>query len=369
MSSDRPVIVVKVGSSTLTDADGHIDLAYVDSLAAQLAEVREHGYDVVLVSSGAIAAGVDALGLGQRPTEMDTLQAAASVGQVAIIGKYADIMGRHGMNVGQVLLTRHDTAHRQQYLLACRTLETLIRMGVVPIVNENDTTAVEEIRFGDNDTLAALVGIMVNAELVVLLSDIEGVYDADPRDNEDAALVAHVAELDAAVVAAAGGPGTGLGSGGMATKIEAARVLMKAGIPMVVCDGRQEGCVLDAAEGRPVGTSFAAGADSVSGRKLWIAYGNHPSGTVVVDEGARAAVAERGKSLLPIGVVEVRGRFAEGDAVALAGPDGAVFARGLAGLSSEDLQRVAGLNTDAITVAEPRLAGREVVHRDHLVIL
>lgn len=369
MAAERPVIVVKVGSSTLTDAEGRVDTAYLDSLAAQLARLREQGYAVVLVSSGAIAAGIEALGLESRPTDMDALQAAAAVGQVALIGRWAQIMGGHGMNVGQVLLTRHDTAHRQQYLLAIRTLERLLRMDVVPVVNENDTTAVEEIRFGDNDTLAALVGVMVHAELVVLLSDIEGVYDADPRRSTEAALVAHVHELDDSITAAAGGPGSGVGSGGMATKIEAARVLMKAGIPMVVCDGRREGCVVDAAAGKPVGTSFAAGAESVSGRKLWIAYGNQPLGTVNVDEGARVAVAERGKSLLPAGVVGVAGRFAEGDAVALAGPDGSVFARGLAGMSSDDLGRVSGLNTAAITDREPRLAGREVVHRDHLVIL
>ncbi len=367
--SDRPRIVVKVGSSTLTDAEGRIDRAYIEDLSAQLAEVRQSGKDVVLVSSGAIAAGLEALGMHGRPDDMAALQAAASVGQVAIIGTYAEIMRAHGMAVGQVLLTRHDTAHRQQYLLACRTLERLLEMGVVPVVNENDTTAVEEIRFGDNDTLAALAGIMVGAELVILLSDIEGVYDADPRHHDDAALFEHVTDLDDTVVAAAGGPGSSVGSGGMTTKIEAARVLMKAGIPMIVCDGRRPGVVVEAAEGRPVGTSFAAGATTVSGRKLWIAYGNHPSGTVTVDDGARAALTERGSSLLPAGVVSTEGRFAEGDAVALAGPGGEVFARGLAGMSSGELERVRGLKTSAISAAEPDLAGREVVHRDHLVIL
>ncbi len=367
--SERPRIVVKVGSSTLTDAEGRVDRVYLDDLARQIAEVRAAGRDVVLVSSGAIAAGLEALGMASRPQDMAELQAAASVGQVAIIGTYAQIMDAHGMTVGQVLLTRHDTAHRQQYLLACRTLETLLDLGVVPVVNENDTTAVEEIRFGDNDTLAALAGIMVNAELVVLLTDIEGVYDADPRHHEEAALMKHVTELDEAVVAAAGGPGSGLGSGGMATKIEAARVLMKAGIPMIVCDGRRADVVVQAAEGRPVGTSFAAGATTVSGRKLWIAYGNHPTGTVNVDAGARAALTERGSSLLPAGVVSVSGRFSAGDAVALAGPDGLVFARGLAGLSSADLERIRGMKTPAISASEPELAGREVVHRDHLVIL
>ena len=362
-------IVVKVGTSTLTDESGRIDRKYLDALAAQLGALRLTGQRVVLVTSGAISAGIETLSLSERPTEMSDLQATASVGQAALIATWAEALGRHGMTVGQVLLTRHDTAHRQQYLLACQTLERLLAMDVVPVVNENDTTAVDEIRFGDNDTLAALVGIMVRAELVVLLSDIEGVFDADPRSDLGATLVEHVDRVTDDLATAAGGPGSPHGSGGMATKIDAARVLMKAGIPMVVCDGRREGVVIDAAAGRPVGTYFAPRDATVGGRKLWIAYGRATAGAITVDEGARRAVVERGGSLLPAGVVRVTGVFSAGDAVDLMGPDGVVFARGLADMSSSDADAVKGTTSAAIAVANPALAGVEVVHRDRLVIL
>jgi glutamate 5-kinase len=291
------------------------------------------------------------------------------VGQAALIATWAEILGRHGMTTGQVLLTRHDTAHRQQYLLACQTLERLLLMDVVPVVNENDTTAVDEIRFGDNDTLAALVGIMVRAELVVLLSDIEGVYDADPRSETGATLVEHVDRVTEDLATAAGGPGSIHGSGGMATKIDAARVLMKAGIPMVVCDGRRANVVADAAEGKPVGTYFAPRDATVGGRKLWIAYGRTAAGAITVDDGARRALTERGSSLLPAGVVGVTGSFVPGEAVDLVGPDGTVFARGLADMSAADVEAVKGTKSAAIALSNPTLAGIEVVHRDRLVIL
>ena len=362
-------IVVKVGTSTLTDDAGRIDGAYLNSLAAQLASLRAEGNRVVLVTSGAISAGVETLELPERPTDMSDLQATASVGQAALIATWAAALAAHGMVVGQVLLTRHDTAHRQAYLLACQTLDRLLEMGVVPVVNENDTTAVDEIRFGDNDTLAALVGIMVRAELVVLLSDIEGVYDADPRSGLGATLVEHVDHVSDDLVSAAGGPGSAHGSGGMATKIDAARVLMKAGIPMVVCDGRRPGVVADAAAGRPVGTYFAPRDATVGGRKLWIAYGRSPAGSITVDDGARRALTERGGSLLPAGVVGVAGAFSAGEAVDLLGPDGVVFARGLADMSATDVDSVMGTTSVAIAEARPGLTGLEVVHRDRLVIL
>ena len=361
-------MVVKVGTSTLTGPDGRVDRDYLDGLAAQVASLAADGTEVVLVTSGAIAAGVESLGLAERPSDISGLQATASVGQVAIIRTYSDIMAARGMTVGQVLLTRHDTAHRRQYLLACRTLERLLAMGIVPVVNENDTTAVEEIKFGDNDTLAALVGIMVRADLVILLSDIEGVFDAHPS-TETARLVSRVDELTDELAAAAGGPGTEHGSGGMATKIEAARVLMKAGIPMVVCDGRRPGVVLDAAQGKPVGTYFAAPDAAGAGRKLWVAYGRAPAGRVVVDAGARSALIERGASLLPAGVVDVGSAFSAGDVVDLVGPDGVVFARGEAGMSAEDLDGIKGSTSVDIATLAPALAGVEVIHRDRLVIL
>lgn len=367
--SSRNRVVVKVGSSTLTGADGRVDRDFLRDLVSQIVRLREARTQVVLVSSGAIAAGLERLGLTSRPDDMPSLQAAASVGQVAIIRTYEELFAERGVPIGQVLLTRHDTAHRQSYLNARHTLQRLLDMDIVPVINENDTTAVDEIRFGDNDSLAALIAVMCGADLVVLLSDIEGLFSADPRLVESAELVQRVEELTEDLVAAAGGAGSAVGTGGMATKLEAARVLMKAGVPMVVCDGRRKDVVIDAAEGRPVGTYFAGGYSSVNGRKLWMAFSRKPSGAVVVDDGARVALLERGGSLLPAGVVGVRGRFSAGDVVLVKDGEGRDIARGLTSMSARDIERVKGMRTPAIAAVAPELGCEEVLHRDRLVIL
>jgi glutamate 5-kinase len=364
----RKTVVVKVGTSTLTGADGRIDRGWIVDLARQTAALRDSGAHVVIVSSGAIAAGLETLGASERPTEITGLQATAAIGQVRLIGTYAEILGERDIRVAQVLLTRHDTGHRQAYVYACRTLERLLEMNVVPVVNENDTTAVEEIRFGDNDTLAALVGVMAHADLVVLLTDIEGLYDAHP-DTEGAALLERVEKLTDEVLAAASGTGSLVGTGGMATKLEAARILMKAGIPMVVCDGHRPDVLIDAFAGRPVGTYFAGGEGEVEARKLWIAFARHPKGSVFVDAGARDALCLRGKSLLPAGVVRVEGTFRAGDPIAIVDESGRQVARGLSEVSASDLERMKGLKSSEIAEAVPALAGKEVVHRDRLVIL
>ena len=363
-------IVVKVGSSTLTGGgEGGLDRDYVQSLVDQIARIKSAGHEPVLVSSGAIAAGVSRLGLERRPTDMPSLQAAASVGQVALIEMYAALFASHGIAVGQVLLTRHDTGHRESFLHARDTFERLIGLGAVPIVNENDTVAVDEIRFGDNDTLAALVATMVNADLVVLLSDIEGLYDADPRLVETATLLDSVDEVTDELLDAAGEAGSEHGSGGMATKLEAARVLMRAGIPMVVCDGARGNVICDAVDGRQAGTVFEPGAGSLGARKSWIALGRRASGVVVIDEGATGALRHRKTSLLPAGVVAVEGTFVVGDAIVLMDEGRRVVGRGLAGLSSADIDLVKGLNSGEIAERYPGIAGTEVVHRDHLVVL
>jgi len=361
-------VVIKVGTSTLTGADGLIDRGWIADLARQAAALRAEGAHVVIVSSGAIAAGLETLGASERPTEITGLQATAAIGQVRLIGTYAEILAAEGIRVAQVLLTRHDTGHRQAYLYACQTLERLLEMDVVPVVNENDTTAVEEIRFGDNDTLAALVGVMVHADLVVLLTDIEGLYDAHP-DSEGASLLERVEELTDEVLAAAGGTGSLVGTGGMATKLDAARILMKAGIPMVVCDGHRPDVLLDAYSGESVGTYFAGLEGEVEARKLWIAFARRPKGSVFVDAGARDALCLRGKSLLPAGVVRVEGSFRAGDTVAILDESGKLVARGLSEVSSAELDRMKGLKSSQIAEAAPQLAGKGVVHRDRLVIL
>lgn len=367
MSARR--VVIKVGTSTLAGASGGVDADYVMALAGQVAHVMRAGCQVVLVSSGAIAAGIERLGLVERPCDMPSLQAAASVGQVALVERYAASFAAQAIPVGQVLLTRNDTGHRESFLHARDTFERLLQLGAIPIVNENDTVAVDEIRFGDNDTLAALVATMVNADLVIILSDIAGLYDADPRLSDEATLLKQVDELTDDLMAAAGGASGAMGSGGMATKVDAAKMLMKAGIPMVICDGRREGVIVDAVAGLPVGTIFDGGEGTIGARKLWILLGSKPAGEIVIDEGACTAVRLHGTSLLPAGVVGVRGEFAEGDAVALVDTEGLLVARGLTELSSADLDAVKGLKSAQIASALPRVAGREVVHRDRLVVL
>lgn len=366
--SERTV-VIKVGSSTLSSPEGDLDSAYIALLVSQLVELLKRGVRPVLVSSGAISAGVGKLGFVERPTDMPTLQAAASVGQVELLGRYTREFASHGVSVGQVLLTRHDTGHREAFLHARDTFERLLDLGVVPIVNENDTVAVDEIRFGDNDTLAALVATMVGADLVVLLSDIDGLYDADPRLSEEANLLEQVDELTEDLLAVAGGSGSQVGSGGMATKIEAARVLTRAGITMVVCDGRREGVILDAVDGVSCGTVFSAGEAALSARKVWIALAKRPTGAIVIDDGAVTALTQRQTSLLPAGVTGVSGAFEEGDTVLLKNLSGTVIARGLTSFSAVDLESVKGMKTSEIARAHPRLADREVVHRDSLAVL
>ena len=362
-------IVIKIGSSTLARADGGVDRDFVGDLVGQVSELIEAGSQVVIVTSGAIAAGVERLGLSERPTDMPGLQAAASVGQVALVEVYAERLAEKGHVAGQVLLTRHDTGHRESFLHARDTFERLLSLGAVPVVNENDTVAVDEIRFGDNDTLAALVATMIGADLVVLLSDIEGLYDADPRFSSEANLLEQVDELTDDLVAAAGGAGTEVGSGGMATKIEAAKVLMKAGIPMVICDGRRDRVIVDAAAGRPVGTVFDGGESSIGAKKLWIALGRRAAGEVLIDAGACHALRVRNTSLLPAGVVGVQGHFEAGDAIALLDTEGGVVARGLAEMSSQELAQVKGLKSSEIALVLPHVAGKAVVHRDKLVVL
>jgi len=367
MSAHR--IVIKVGTSTLTGGGGRIDRSVVANLARQVCELVSDGAQVVLVSSGAIAAGVERLGLESRPTDMPSLQAAASVGQVALIEAYSESFASCGVCTGQVLLTRNDTGHRESFLHARDTFERLLQLGAVPVVNENDTVAVDEIRFGDNDTLAALVATMVSADLVVLLSDIDGLYDADPRLSDEATLLQQVDELTDDLVAAAGGAGTSVGSGGMVTKIDAAKVLMRAGIPMVICDGRKPNVIVDAARGEIVGTTFDGGEGTLGARKLWIALGRKPAGLITIDDGACHALRVRKTSLLPAGVVGVDGRFDCGDAIAIVDTTGAVVARGLAEMTSEQIDHVKGLKSSEIDAVEPQIAGKPVVHRDHLVVL
>jgi len=358
-------IVVKVGSSSLSSAEGGIDDARLTALVDVLAEVRGRGAEVVLVSSGAIAAGLAPLGLARRPRDLATQQAAASVGQGLLVHRYTDAFALHGVRAGQVLLTLDDVTRRTHYRNAYRTFAKLLDLGVVPIVNENDTVATSEIRFGDNDRLAALVAHLVHADLLVLLSDVDALYDGDPRRPETSrvAEVRHEADLEAISI---GKPSTAVGTGGMVTKLEAARIATEAGIPVVLAAARSAG---EALAGADVGTVFHPTGRRRPTRLLWLAHATEPQGELVLDAGAVDAVVRRRASLLPAGIVQVRGAFEAGEPVDLLDPAGAAVARGLVNYDSKELPTLLGRTTHELGRELGSGYEREVVHRDDLVLL
>lgn len=369
MSGRRPGsrrIVVKVGSSSLTTAAGGLDDARLEALAASLINRVRAGDEVVLVSSGAIAAGLAPLGLSKRPRDLATLQAAASVGQGLLIDRYAAAFGRAGLTVGQILLSADDIGRRAHYRNAQRTIERLLELGVVPIVNENDTVATEEIRFGDNDRLAALIGHLAHADTLVLLSDVDGLYDGDPRRG-GATLVGDVyGDADLEAVALGGAGSAGVGSGGMATKVDAARIATSAGITVILTSAANAAAALD---GEKIGTRFHPTGQRSSTRLLWLAHGSVPRGRLQLDAGAVAAVVERRLSLLPAGITRVDGDFAVGDPVDLCDEKGHAVARGLVNYDSKELPALLGRSTRELSTTLGPEYEREVVHRDDLVPL
>ena len=357
--ADR-IVVLKVGSSSVTTAGGQADEALLASLSAQVAAVRERGCRVVVVTSGAVATGLAALGIDRRPTEIAVLQAAASVGQHRVVRSWQDGLAAHGLLAGQVLLDPADFFSRRQYLLAGRTFAALLDLGAVPIVNENDAVADQELRFGDNDRLAALVAVLVSADRLVMLTDTPGLFTADPAQRADATLIDEVTEIDQVLEAAAGGSSSAVGTGGMASKLAAARLATWSGIETVIADARDEGVVVRLEAGAPTeSTVFRARQRPLAARKAWLAFATVPRGHLAVDAGAHAALRD-GASLLLAGVRAHDGEFTAGDAVEVA-CDGSLIAKGLTRLGAAD---VAGL------LGEGR-APRDVVvvHRDDLVVL
>ncbi len=360
-------VVVKIGTSSVTTTSGRVDTAAIERLAAEVATVRAGGRRVVVVSSGAIAAGWSALAPDQRrPSDLATLQAVAAVGQHRLMQVWSDSLDRHDLTAGQVLLAPLDFVHRSQYLHARQTLARLLELGVVPVVNENDAVADEEIRFGDNDRLAALVAHLVGAELLVLLTDTAGLLTEDPRRTTGGSLIEEVVEIDHELEQLAGGPGSEAGSGGMASKLAAAKIAVWSGVEAVIADATRPDVLVDVLASAPgVGTRFRPRDRRLPARKLWIAFAVGSSGTIVVDEGARRALVERGRSLLSAGVVSTRGEFAADDAVEIADPEGRVFAKGLVGQPAAVVGRWAGRHSAEL----PDDVAPEVVHRDDLVVL
>ena len=356
----RPVepkrLVVKLGTTTLTSPEGIPDHGRMKAICDQVVALHRRGAEIVIVSSGAIAAGMAALGLDRRPTDMPTLQAAAAVGQRRLMDLWAELL-EPGIPVGQVLLTQHDIVQRSHYVNARNTLQRLLELGAIPIVNENDTVAVEEIRYGDNDRIAALVANIVRADLLVLLSDVEGLFTEHPA-KPGASLLSTVEEVTPALRRSAARRGSGLGSGGMASKLEAARIASYSGVAAVIAFGERPGALVDVWSGADVGTYFPASRPRQAARKLWIAWAPAAQGRIVVDEGARRAVSHGNKSLLAAGVQAVEGTFRAGDAVEVVGPEGELVAKGLVAFDSDLLAGLIGTK-----------GGREVIHRDQLVVL
>lgn len=370
-------IVVKVGSSSLTTAAGGLDADRVDALVDVLAKVpagrggpespaAAGEKEIVLVSSGAIAAGLAPLGLDRRPRDLARQQAAASVGQGLLVARYTASFARYGRRVGQVLLTSDDTSRRAHYRNAYRTLDQLLAMGAVPIVNENDTVATDEIRFGDNDRLAALVAHLVRADLLVLLSDVDGLYDGDPSTPGTSRIAEVRGPQDLAGVSIGSAGRAGVGTGGMVTKVEAARIAAAAGIPVVLTAASQ---AADALLGRPTGTYFHRTGRRSRGRLLWLAHASTPRGALTLDDGAVRAVVERGSSLLPAGIAAVEGEFTAGDPVELRDGTGRAVARGLVNFDAKEIPRLIGRSTRDLARELGAAYEREVVHRDDLVLL
>lgn len=364
------LVVVKIGSSTLTNADNTIDVGFISSLCEQVAELRAQGRPVVIVTSGAAAAGRERLGIKDRPKDIPTLQACASAGQAALTEVYASELSKRGIACGQVLITRRDVVDREGYLNARNTFDRLLDLGAVPVVNENDTVSVAEFAFGDNDMLGAIVSALVGASLYVILSDVEGLYTADPTTNDDAVLIREVNSVDKKLARMASGTTSSVGTGGMASKVRAARAMLAAGIPMVICHGRRANVVVDAVSGLDVGTRFSndTATSHGSGRKLWIGLAEMPQGTVTVDAGAARAILADGGSLLPVGIRATSGTYAEGDVVSVVDEEGTELARGVVRYSSDDMVRVRGLKLDVIERFLPNKAGQPAIHRDEMLV-
>lgn len=364
---EAKTVVVKVGTRTLTHATGKFNLRQMEKVVRELADLANQGRRVVLVSSGAVAAGIGRLGLPSKPQTTPEKQALAAIGQGLLIQMYEKLFTEYGLVVAQVLLTRDDFNDRKRYLNSRNALQALLHYGAVPVINENDTVAVEEIEFGDNDTLSAMVASILDADLLVLLSDIEGLYSANPKVDESAEIISVVAQITPGIRKLAGQSSESLATGGMITKLIAAEVATNSGIPMVIAHGARPDVLQQILAGEDVGTFFCAQEKCLESRKRWIAYGQAIHGRLVVDDGARKALLDEGKSLLPSGILEVAGDFELGEMVVIEDSSGNEFARGLANYSALELTKVKGLRTEKAAEILQR-ACSEAVHRNNMVV-
>jgi glutamate 5-kinase len=362
-------VVVKVGTNVLADEQGTLDRDRIQALADQLRRVHAAGRKVALVSSGAIGAGVGRLGIGKRPSDLPHLQACAAVGQSALMQVYQECLAPHGLRTAQILLTAGDFDNRARYLNVRNTILTLFEYRCLPIINENDTVSVAEIKFGDNDHLAAMVTNLLRAPLLILLTNVDGLYSGDPKTDSSARLLATVPHIDQAVTEMAGVSKSVLGTGGMKSKLRAARLATAAGEAVIMANGAAPGILDRVFAGEEVGTLFLPHGDGVPARERWLGYTARPKGRIKVDDGARQAIEKQGRSLLPIGVVAIEGSFGKGDVVAICDRDGVEFARGLTNYSSTDAEKLRGLHTDQIGRVLGELPYGEMVHRDNMAVV
>jgi glutamate 5-kinase len=361
-------LVVKVGSALVTNNGAGLDKDALDAWARQIAALRAEGRQVALVSSGAIAAGIQRLGWTKRPHEMNKLQAAAAVGQMGLVEAYEKAFTRHGLHTAQILLTHEDLADRTRYLNARSTLTTLLQLGVVPIINENDTVVTDEIKFGDNDTLGALVANLIEAEALIILTDQQGLYTADPRKDPAATLISEGRAEDRQYEAMAGGSGSAISKGGMITKIRAAQRAARSGAHTCIASGREADPLLRLAAGETLGTLLYATSTPLQARKQWLADHLQLAGDLVIDDGAVTAL-KSGRSLLPVGVLRCEGDYARGDLVRCLAEDGREIARGLINYSAAETRRIAGLGSDRILEVLGYGGDAELIHRDNLVLV
>ena len=362
-------VVVKVGTSTLAYGPGRLNLLRIEKLIRELVDLANQGKEVLLVSSGAIAAGLGKLGLDRKPGTIPGKQAVAAIGQGMLMHVYEKFFAEYGRVMGQVLLTKENAARHHQYIHSRNALLALLEMGAVPVINENDAVAVDEIKIGDNDSLSAMVATLVDADALIILSDIDGLYTANPQEDPEAKLLSEIGEITPEIEALAGGAGSRMGTGGMMTKIDAAKVAMHGGVTMVIAAGHREGILHSVLAGENVGTVFPAKASHLRVRKSWLAFGKRLAGDIVVDGGCVRAMKERGSSLLAAGITECEGDFRQGNTVRVLGPNRQEIARGIVNYDSEELRKILGRRTQEFSGLVQGKIREEVIHRDNLVLM
>ena len=361
-------IVVKVGTSTLTHPSGGMNLHRIEHLVRELIDEANQGKDILLVSSGAIAAGMNALGLAERPASVPARQALAAIGQGALLHIYEKLFHEYGRTMAQVLLTKENAARHHQYMNSRNALLALLGMNVIPVINENDAVAVDEIKIGDNDNLSAVVAALVDADALIILSDIDGVYTANPRTDTSAKLISEIPEITPEIERIAGGAGSAQGTGGMQTKIEAAKIAQNAGVTMVIARGDEDGIVRSILRGEEIGTLFPAREAHLRTRKSWLAFGQRLMGEISVDKGCILAM-RRGASLLAVGVTDVYGEFSAGDTIRVLSPDGQEIARGITAYDAADIARLMGHQTADFPTLIADAAHEDIIHRDNMVLM